>query len=146
MITKKPEGIISVQQAQKYFSNYRKENETKFAANEQTIFGWHSLDTYKEYIAYIEEQAEKAGVKVSGIRVYFGADDKLGNQLTYFFSPTYYDEKTGNHEAFDSFYMDENNKPVKIHDHIVNDTPVKGGESDNSCLLNHSKVCPPFCK
>ena len=145
MTTKKPEGLISVQQAQKYVSNYKKENETKFAANQQTIFGWHSIETYKNYISYIEEQAKKAGVTVSGIRVYLGADDKLGNQLTYFFSPTFYNEKTGNHEAFDSFYMDQNNQPVNIHEHLVNGTPLKGADTEDSCLLNHSKVCPPFC-
>ena len=40
---------------------------------------WFSLDTLKQYIEYVEQEAKKQGKKNLGIRVYFAAYPKEGN-------------------------------------------------------------------
>ncbi|NQY07439.1 MAG: hypothetical protein HRT68_14895 [Flavobacteriaceae bacterium] len=147
-MAKKPDGIISIQQAQDYFNNYRNDNKKRMKKNQQSIFGWHSLDTIKEYIEFIEEEAIKAGVEVSGISLYFGADKPINGskkgQLTYFFAPTYHDDGTGRHEAFDTFSSTDE-KPNKIHVSIVEGEKNRSFSSNKSLLLNDSRLCPPIC-
>ena len=121
----------------------------RMANNQQTIFGWHSLEDYKNYIAYIEAEAKKHGVEVSGNRVYFGHQDPVNGskkgQLTYFFTPTYLDEATGKHEAFGTFTMSDDGKPVKVHEAITNKKSLTEGGGGESLLWNHSVLCPPVC-
>lgn len=148
MATKKPNGIISIKEAQEYHKKYKKDNKKRMENNQQTIFGWHSLEDYKTYINYIEEEAKKRNVKVSGIRLYFGHQAPINGskkgQLTYFFAPTYLNETTGKHEAFGTFTMGENGKPVEVHNAIVKGKSLTE-ESGDSLLWNHSIVCPPIC-
>ena len=51
---------------------------------EDSRYGWHSLEFYENYIAYLKHESAKIGIKVSGIRLYYAAypeDDRSGKQI-----------------------------------------------------------------
>ena len=61
---------------------------------------WFSLDSLKQYIAYVEQEAKKRGKKNLGLRVYFAAYPKEGNYSdpgfsTVFMAPTSRAERSG---------------------------------------------------
>ena len=66
---------------------------------------WFSLDSLKQYIAYVEQEAKKRGKKNLGMRVYFAAYPKEGNYAdpgfaTVFMVPTAQAERTGEAKGF----------------------------------------------
>jgi hypothetical protein len=148
MTAKKPEGIISIKEAQDYHKKYKSDSDGRMANNQQTVYGWHSLENIKRYIEYIEEEAQKKGVEVSGLNVYFGSGEPINGsdkgQLTHFIAPTYEDKVTKKHEAFDSFSSTDKN-PRKIHKSIIEGEDDRTFSNENSLLLNRSVICPPFC-
>lgn len=105
---KPPKEIISVEQAKTLFEAYSdrrvpiiqayeaQQDTTSFNA---TRFGWYDYATLKQYMAYIEQEADKAGVEISGISIYLGnypnqpnfkdgKPIKYPRQNTNFFVPT----------------------------------------------------------
>lgn len=58
------------------------------------ISSWFSLESLKEYIAYVENEGKTLGIPVNGLRIYFGAYAKndsnpnKSNLSTMFFVPT----------------------------------------------------------
>ncbi|MCD9018472.1 hypothetical protein [Parachryseolinea silvisoli] len=158
----KPSGLISLKRAREMYQAYqpRFDAVTKFRdGNEDARYGWHSLDYYKEYIAYLEDESKKIGVEVSGLRLYYVAypeDAESGDQRgyqTFIYLPTYYDKKQDKHIAFDPLYLDDAGKPIPVHDLITK------GESKEAMFLkagllmsvapgsvgNMGEMCKPNC-
>ena len=164
----KPKETITIKQAQAMYQAYQARFDalTEFRqGNEDARYGWHDLDFYKNYIAYLEHEAAKVGKKVSGIRLYYVAypdndsivnTDQNGYQ-TYLYVPTYFDEKLGKHIAFDPLHMDENGEPVRMHDVITKGMPVGKNTlglagftsvalaDEESSSANMSQMCRPNC-
>ncbi|WP_369048824.1 hypothetical protein [Tenacibaculum sp. UWU-22] len=60
----------------------------------------YSLEGLKQYLAYVEKEAEKKGLKGLGIRVYLGA--YKGGDVTMFFMPTH--QKTPKASNVNNFF------------------------------------------
>lgn len=157
-----PRAIISKERAHDMYKAYTPLYDSITEIREgvpDARYGWNSLDFYKNYIAYIEQEAEKKGIKVSGLRLYFSSypdDDKSGKQKgyqTYFFVPTYFDSAANKHIAFDTYYTNEKGLLLPIHDYIVNGP--EGGENgmekrsasneEESLIANMGEMCPINC-
>ena len=79
---KAPEQIISTNQAQELFDNYSSRRAPLIQKFEDSLnkesrfdvarYGYYDYKTIKKYIAYIEQEAEKAKVEISTLRFYFG--------------------------------------------------------------------------
>lgn len=97
-----PNGLISVQKAQEMEDYYKQEFYSYFNEIKGAYPGydgamrdvWFDLDELKKYIVYVENYAKENGHSNLGLRVYFGAEDKLGQdgqiypRQTVFFVPT----------------------------------------------------------
>ncbi len=161
----KPEETISLDRALEMYASYQPRYDalTKFRdGKEDARYGWHSLDFYKKYIDYLEYESAKVGIKVSGIRLYYAAypeDNESGDQAgyqTYLYVPTYYDEESGKHIAFDPLHIDDSGKPKRIHDIITKEARV-GNPNQSSSLVyvknqdvessiaNMAQMCQPNC-
>lgn len=98
-----PTGTITVLEAKQKEDHYIQ----KFYGNINSFMGknhpnydgamratWFNLEQLKEYIKYVEEHAAEKGYTNLGLRVYFGAEDKMGQdgyvypRQTVFFVPT----------------------------------------------------------
>tara|TARA_R110002049_G_scaffold355_1_gene2090 strand:+ start:2154 stop:2861 length:708 start_codon:yes stop_codon:yes gene_type:complete len=114
-----PKQIISVSQAKEMYDSYEKRrigiikdyegpnpDGTEF---EPTRYGWYDYETIKQYIAYIDQEAKEAGVKISGLKLYFsnypdadnfedGSPVAYKKQNSFFIVPTL--NENGNHRAF----------------------------------------------
>ncbi|MDP5228920.1 MAG: hypothetical protein NWQ38_00900 [Cellulophaga sp.] len=106
---KAPEKLISIKEAKDGYDTYTKkrvniieasekpnEDGTKFVASR---FGEYDIETVKNYIAFVEQEAKTAGVKVETLRFYFSTypdkkaysnkrDIKHPRQNTFFILPT----------------------------------------------------------
>lgn len=158
----KPKETITLERAHEMFMAYqpRYDAVTRFReGNEDSYYGWHSIDFFKNYIAYLEYESKKVNIEVSGIRLYYVAypnNESSGDQRdyqTYIFVPTYFDKKSNAHIAFDPLHVDENGKPLPIHDFIT-----KGGFGNTKAMLisfqsggtqssiaNMGEMCKPNC-
>jgi hypothetical protein len=165
--TDPPKQLISVDRANQMYKAYqaRYNAVTEFRqGKEDARYGWHSIEFYKNYIAYLEEASKKAKVKISGLRLYYVAypDDERSKEQrdyqTYIFVPTYYDEATKKHIAFDPTYLDDNGVPIPIHKMITNTDSAKvqkmsmaafimvgGGEIATGGAANMGEMCKPNC-
>jgi hypothetical protein len=160
----KPRGTISLERAHEMFAAYQARFDALTAfrgGKEDARYGWHSLEYYKKYIAYLEYESKKANIEVSGLRVYYVAypnDDKSGRQKdfqTYIFVPTYYDKKSDSHIAFDPLYLDKNGSPLPVHDIITKGADrrstgkvsmiLTGGQSGDGSVGNMAQMCEPNC-
>ncbi|MBL6449972.1 hypothetical protein JMN32_26905 [Fulvivirga sp. 29W222] len=163
----KPKETISLERAHAMFEAYQERFDvvTEFReGREDARYGWHSLEFYENYIAYLKLASRKAGIKVSGIRMYYVAypeDDQAGEYRgyqTYIYVPTYYDEKSGDHIAFDPLHIGNDGVPLPIHDVIVNGkkrSTDKAGVSEaamarsmaetESSIANMGEMCEPNC-
>lgn len=163
----KPKETISLERAHEMYVAYQK----RFGAltelrggNEDASSGWHSLDFYKNYIAYLEAASKKVNMEVSGIRLYYVAypnDEKSGEQRdfqTYILVPTYFDKKTNSHIAFDPLHIDERGNPLPIHEIITKGVNNKLGKvsmrstgmglqsvETASSIANMAMMCRPNC-
>jgi hypothetical protein len=129
-----PEHIISLEEAESIYNNYSTHRatliqnyETKQRAPEQNFevarFVDFDYDTIKQYLAYVEQESQKAGVKeITKLRIYFAnypdektfADGKEvvhPRQNTVFLVPTL--DKGGENYAF---YIGGDGKPKLIID------------------------------
>lgn len=106
-----PEKIISIQEAKDLYDTYTERRLPiikEFEENnhydstfvfEPTRYGWYDYATIKQYLAYIEQEAEEAGVEISGLQFYMAnypeektfADQKkvpFPRRNTFFIVPT----------------------------------------------------------
>lgn len=78
---KAPEQIIPIVEAESFYNNYSKKMVSMIEANEApnedgskfmaARYGDYDIETIKTYIAYVEQEAKAAGVKVETLRFYF---------------------------------------------------------------------------
>lgn len=160
-----PRETITLERANEMYVAYN----DRFAAltefrggQEDARFGWHSIDFYKQYIAYLEAESAKVKMKVSGLRLYYVAYPEEDNSeqrgyQTYIFVPTYFDEQAKKHYAFDPLFMDENGKPLPIHEAITEGRiPPYSGSGKIGMLVsslaaapssaaNMGEMCKPNC-
>jgi hypothetical protein len=160
----KPKETITLERAHEMYKAYQ----ARFDAltqlrqgKEDARYGWHSLDFYKDYIAYLEHEAKKVNIEVSGLRVYFVAypdDEKSGDHrdyMTYIFVPTYYDTESKSHIAFDPLHIGKDGKPIPIHEIITKGSSLRDGVSmlvsvpppalTESSVANMAQMCRPNC-
>lgn len=163
----KPKETISLERAQALYKAYqpRFDSLTKIRGQEDARYGWHSLDFYKNYIAYLEHESKKVGMEISGLRLYYVAypeNDTISDQAgyqTFMFIPTYYDKESGKHIAFDPLHMEGQGKPIPIHKilvsgapvgkrtvSLVNYTPVSFTEETASSFADLAQMCKPYCE
>jgi hypothetical protein len=165
---KKPKETISLERAHQMYEAYQERFNavTEFRqGQEDARYGWHSIEFYKNYIAYLEAASKKVNIKISGLRVYYVAypdDERSGKQAdyqTYIFVPTYFDEKTNSHIAFDPLYVDEKGNPLPIHTMITKGilpgsdkvshvfTSAMGTQETEreSSIANMAQMCKPNC-
>ncbi|MFI8605594.1 hypothetical protein ACIGCP_14090 [Cellulophaga baltica] len=103
---KAPEQIISITEAKQDYDNYTKkraqliekiedplEDGSKFIASR---YGDYDIETVKNYIAYVEQEAKEAGVKVETLRFYFS---------TYPDKKDFPDHKKVKHPRQNSFFI-----------------------------------------
>ena len=76
-----PEQIISLDQGKELFDNYTErrvklieeyESREGNAPFDAARYGEYDYETIKQYLAFIEHEAEAANVKISKLRIYFG--------------------------------------------------------------------------
>ena len=76
-----PEQIISLDQGKELFDNYTErrvklieeyESREGHAPFDATRYGEYDYETIKQYLAFIEHEAEAANVEISKLRIYFG--------------------------------------------------------------------------
>lgn len=164
----KPKETISLERAHAMYKAYQERAralaELK-GGEEDAMYGWHSLDFYEKYIAYLKHASSKVGIKVSGLRMYYVAypeNDDSNNQSdyqTYIYVPTYYDKNSGKHIAFDPLHIGDDGVPLPIHDIIVNGkgrsmdktsseatTMARNAvEETESSIGNMAEMCEPNC-
>ncbi|ELR73786.1 hypothetical protein C900_01396 [Fulvivirga imtechensis AK7] len=166
---KRPEETITLERAHEMYKAYRERAEA--LANlkdgeEDASYGWHSIGFYKNYIAYLEREARKVRIPISGLRMYYvaypeGEDGKYSGYQTYMYVPTYYDKEAKRHIAFDPLHIGDDGKPLPIHEIIVggmdakriNGKEVKQGamlmrvaEATISSIANMGEMCEPNCE
>lgn len=160
----KPKGTISLDRAHEMYQAYqaRYNAMTEFRkGKEDARYGWHSLEFYKNYIAYLEYESKQKNIEISGLRLYYVAypdDERSGKQRdyqTYIFVPTYYDKESDSHVAFDPAYVDDNGKPVPVHDIITKGTNKRTGKVSmvltggqgygDGSIGNMAQMCEPNC-
>ncbi|MDO6492331.1 MAG: hypothetical protein ACSHW4_15405 [Cellulophaga sp.] len=100
---KPPSEIISTKKAQTLFDSYSKRRAPLIQEYEDKLdpsttfdvarYGYYDLETLKNYIAFIEQEAKKADVKISTLRFYLAnypdsKEYKHPKQNTFFIAPT----------------------------------------------------------
>ncbi len=114
-----PQQIISVVQAKEMYQSYEDRRvgiikdfegpNPDGSEFEPTRYGWYDYETIKTYLAYIEQEAEAAGVEISGLKFYFsnypdadtfqdGSPIAYKKQNSFLIMPTL--NENGNHRAF----------------------------------------------
>ncbi|MBQ0736259.1 hypothetical protein [Aquimarina celericrescens] len=155
---KKPDQMISLQEAHKLYEAYQKNFISKSNNTKQAKYGWHSLDFYKKYIAYLEQEAAKNNIEVTGLRLYFAAypedpdtyGDKAGYQ-TYMFVPTYFDASKNIHRPFDPALINDKNQPVAVEKILKSGPDVFKNASwlqktnQSTGVANMGQMCQPNC-
>lgn len=165
VVYEKPKETITLEQATAMYSAYQKRYEALngTVGKEDARYGWHSIEFYKDYIGFLEQEAKKVNMKISGLRMYYVAypADSLkygehADYQTFIYVPTYYDEKKQAHVAFDPLHV-ENGVPKPIHEII---TTGKGRASTGtsiykltstatettSSVANMGEMCKPNCR
>lgn len=166
-----PKELITLERANQMFKAYQERHKvvTDFRqGNEDATYGWHSIEFYKNYITYLEAESVKKKIKISGLRLYYVAypEDKKSGEYsgyqTYIYVPTYFDEKTKKHIAFDPNYLDDNGTPLPIHGVITSTDSTATGLNENmrkvalagfiatgnatvSSVANMGEMCKPNC-
>lgn len=150
-----PKEIISLERAHEMYMAYQDRFKaiTEFRDGEEDArYGWHSMEFYKNYIGWLEQECERVNIKISGLRLYYVAypeDESSGEHKgyqTYIYVPTYFDERTKTHIAFDPFHLDEKGNPIPIHDIITTGDGLDISNSEQkSATANMGEMCKPNC-
>ena len=155
---------ISLERAHQMYQAYQERYNalTEFRkGNEDARYGWHSIGFYKNYIAFLEKESKRVNIPISGIRLYYVAypEDESSHQYkgyqTYIYVPTYYNEKTKQHIAFDLFHLDAQGQPIPIHNIITKGEGISNNLSSSffysvsnetaSSVANMGEMCKPNC-
>ncbi|MEM8763883.1 MAG: hypothetical protein AAGD88_08735 [Bacteroidota bacterium] len=128
-----PEGIITIAKSKELYDNYtryraesiekfEKENfdNDEFVTARYTDFDYEDL---KQYLDFVEQEAEKAKVDVSTVRVYFANNGGRTHQNSIFFVPTL---KKGD-ENF-GFFISADGSAQLIKDRVRVDVQQQGAE------------------
>ena len=154
----KPDQMISLHEAHKLYQAYQKNFMSKSNNDKLANYGWHSLEFYKNYIAYLEQEAAKTNTKITGLRLYYAAypedpatyGEKAGYQ-TYMFVPTYFDASKNVHRPFDPALINDKGQPVAIENilksgpDVFKNAPWFQETSQNSGFANMGEMCKPNC-
>jgi len=100
---------------------------------------WQSLQDIKEFLAFVEKEANEKEIDISGIRFQYIAKESENQQLTFAMVPTY-DNENGEHIDFDPLFS-SNKKPKNIQD-ISKDDP---NYTKIGSIMNRGFNCPPEC-
>lgn len=151
-----PKEIITLNRAHEMYLAYQDRFKalTEFRNGEEDAsYGWHSIEFYKNYIAWLEQECERLKIKISGLRLYYVAypdDESAGEHKgyqTYIYVPTYFDEKSKTHIAFDPFHLDERGNPIPIHDIITTGNGLDiSNNAQKSAVANMGEMCKPNCE
>lgn len=159
---KAPKNIISLEQAEAVYQNYSKHRITIIqnyetqerdpsASFEAARFVDFDYDTIKKYIAYVDQEAAKAGVKkVTTLRLYFAnypnkEDFPDGKKVVHprqnsiFITPTL--EKDGGNY---SFYIGDDGKPKLVIDWKDNSMQKGMGALNEDSERNQASMIPNF--
>jgi len=130
---KAPEGIITLEESKKLYDNYtryraesiekfEKENfeNQEFVATRYTDFDYKDL---KQYIEFVEQEAAKANVDVSTVRVYYANNGGKTHQNSIFFVPTL---KKGKENY--GFYIGADGSAQLIKDRVRVDVQQQGAK------------------
>jgi hypothetical protein len=140
-----PEQIISLEQGKELFDNYTErrvrlieeyESREGQAPFDATRYGEYDYETIKQYLAFIEHEAEAANVEISKLRIYFGNypqaekfDDgrkvKYPRKNTFLILPTL---KKGGEDY--GFYIDKQPDGKKVALLITDRFPQRGQKQD----------------
>jgi hypothetical protein len=152
IIVDAPEMMIPIQRGAQLFYNYKEnriplieeyENsnlpngEDEYLATTSITFDFEMM---KQYMKYVEQEAEAAGTDIKGLRVYLGQYSKNKNEKhpraeTVFFNPTML-LKSGNEVAFAIY--NRNGSPVAIPvGELIDYSNFKGGKGQKSQQLQN---------
>ena len=148
-----PEGTISNATAINMFNNYY----TTRVKNIPQVDGfdtkavWYSIEQWREYIAYVEQETSKIGQTVSGFQLVFSSyeDNKaLGiqaNKQTIFLTPTTATLGAKGTTANRPFYIKGND--LEFMDFVKGKTNSKLANKKRiqSLSANHGQITPPPC-
>lgn len=134
-----PKQIVSVDQAKSMYDAYgeRRVGLIEKFENEQSPgekfdvarFGYYDYNTIKDYLAYIEQEAQKANVEISTLRFYFsnypdkktfedGREIKHPKQNSFFIIPTLKDNDNQEYGFYIREEDDGKNVPVLLTDNL----------------------------
>ncbi|MEL6305802.1 MAG: hypothetical protein AAFQ20_13565 [Bacteroidota bacterium] len=126
-----PEGIITIEKSKELYDNYTRyraesiekfEKETfeneEFTATRYTDFDYKDL---KQYIEFVEQEATKADVSVSTVRVYYANNGGRTHQNSIFFVPTL---KKGDENY--GFFIGADGSAKLIKDEVGGDAKQQG--------------------
>ncbi len=141
-----PKQIISLEEADSLFVNYKKRRIPTIIASESetqdgkpfipTEFVSFDIEVLKNYIGYVEQEAKNGGTKADSIRVYFGnygnRSKKYNKKNTVFLLPT-----ASVDGDYGGIYLDANGKAKLVRNWVneqLNGTPKSQQKAEASIL------------
>ncbi len=124
------------------FSSMQDSYVSHVRSGDQTKSVWFDIDTIKEYIGFIENEAKTKEISISGLRMYFIAKTDTERAMNVALCPTYTDKNSKDEDeqvSFDPIYStDKNPKTLKI---LEANPPT----SSDSSILSRGIPCPWHC-
>lgn len=131
-----PKNLLSIADLKEGLENYKKGISSRPENTTQAV--WFSLENLKEYIDYIEKNANDKNIPVSGIRFHITASNEGAYRFSLALCPT--TEVNGKQMSFDPLYS-EIGKPKDLNEILKNSENADKGSS----ILNYGSICPNFC-
>lgn len=107
-----PNNLISVKQYKDMKASFDTNIKGRLG-NHETNAVWFSFDNLKAYLSYLEDEAAKKGITISGLNLQMIASSGAAEKLSIAFTPTYDDH--GVNRDFDVVHS-TNNNPALIDD------------------------------
>ena len=132
-----PKGLISLAEFLEMKKTFDESVKVKLG-NQETRSVWFSFENLKEYFTYVEAEASKNNIKISGIRFHMLTQTKNNKQMTLALTPTF--EENTKHIDFDP-----------VHSSKMAPATLKSLEADktksteNGGILNRGALCPTIC-
>ncbi len=133
-----PKDLISIND----FSEMQDSYVSHVRSKDQTKSVWFDIDTIKEYISFIENEAKNKEITISGLRMYFIAKEDVNRAMNIAICPTYKDKNSRNEDeqvSFDPIHS-SNHRPATLTSLQTNPP-----SSAISSILNKGILCPPKC-
>ena len=167
---KPPSQIISLEKAQELYGNYSTQRAPLIRHYEDSLrlsmdqkearkfdvarYGYYDYKTIKQYLAYIEQEAERVGEDISTLRIYFGtysknAENVHPRQNTFMIMPTI--KKNGRDYGF-RISGDTPPRALLIGDSLSDQGAVQKAsmvpmlmlpQGGGSLILNEGQMVPP---